>query len=148
MSQVIDNAIKYVEESKVGLLLTVDENKVPFVRSIGAFSTEGANIYFLTAKATEKVKHIKENPIVTFHFQNEGQPIQTFKSVAITGEASEITDSEEFAKAVEAISVRYPLIKERVASGEIENSSIYSVKAKFIKSADYTQSPREVIVNL
>lgn len=148
MSQVVDKAIKYVEQSKIGLLLTVDENKVPFVRSIGAFSTDGANVYFLTAKATEKVKHIKENPVVTIHFQNEGQPIQTFRSVAITGEASEVTDSGEFEKAVEDISVRYPLIKDRVASGDIRDSSIYVIKAKFIKSADYTETPREVIINL
>ena len=37
---------------------------------------------------------------------------------------------------------------EKVANGEFENSSIYVVKTKFIKLADYTQLPREEIVNL
>jgi general stress protein 26 len=148
MSQLIEKSIKYVEQSKVGLLITVDENKVPFVRSIGAFSNDGANIYFLTAKETEKVKHINSNPTVTFYVENEGQPYESFKSVAISGEASEVTENNELSRAIEAISVRYPLIKEKVANGEFENSSIYVVKTKFIKLADYTQLPREEIVNL
>lgn len=148
MSQLIEKSIKYVEQSKVGLLITVDENKVPFVRSIGAFSNDGANIYFLTAKETEKVKHINSNPTVTFYVENEGQPYESFKSVAISGEASEVTENDELSRAIEAISVRYPLIKEKVANGEFENSSIYVVKTKFIKLADYTQLPREEIVNL
>ena len=148
MSEVIEKSIKYVEQSKVRLLITVDENKVPFVRPIGAFSNEGANIYFLTAKETEKVKHINLNPTVTFYFENEGQAYESFKSVAISGEASEVTENDELSRAIEAISVRYPLIKEKVANGEFENSSIYVVKAKFIKLADYTQLPREETVNL
>jgi len=148
MSQLIEKSIKYVEQSKVGLLITVDENKVPFVRSIGAFSNDGANIYFLTAKETEKVKHINSNPTVTFYVENEGQHYESFKSVAISGEASEVTENDELSRAIEAISVRYPLIKEKVANGEFENSSIYVVKTKFIKLADYTQLPREEIVNL
>jgi hypothetical protein len=32
MSKLIEESIKYVEQSKVSLLITVDENKVPFVR--------------------------------------------------------------------------------------------------------------------
>ena len=133
MSEVIEKSIKYVEQSKVGLLITVDENKVPFVRPIGAFSNDGANIYFLTAKETEKVKHINLNPTVTFYFENEGQPYESFKSVAISGDASEVTENDELEKAIEAISVRYPVIKEKVANGEFENSSIYVVKDKVYK---------------
>lgn len=148
MSEVIEKSIQYVTQSKVGLLITVDENKVPFVRPIGAFSNEDANIYFLTAKETEKVKHINSNSTVTFYFENEGQPFESFKSVAVSGEASEVTENDELNKAIEAISVRYPSIKEKVANGEFEKSSIYVVKAKFIKLADYTQSTREQIINV
>lgn len=148
MSKLIEESIKYVEQSKVGLLITVDENKVPFVRPIGAFSNEGANIYFLTAKETEKVKHINSNPTVTFYFEDEGQPFDSFKNVAITGEASEVTEDDELKRAIDAISIRYPIIKEKVANGEFEKSSIYVVKGKSIKLADYTQSPREQLINL
>jgi general stress protein 26 len=148
MSEEIEKAIKYVEQSKVGLLITVDENKVPFVRTIGAFSNEDTNIYFLTAKETEKVNHINLNPKVTFYFENEGQPYESFKSVAISGEASEVTENDELNKAIEAINIRYPLIKEKVANGEFEKSSIYVVKGKFIKLSDYTQLPKEQLINL
>ncbi|EKQ58124.1 MULTISPECIES: pyridoxamine 5'-phosphate oxidase family protein [unclassified Clostridium] len=148
MSEAIEKSIKYIEESKVGLLITVDQNKIPFVRSIGAFSNEGANIYFLTARETEKVKHINSNSTVTFYFQNEGQPFESFKSVAISGEASEVTDKDELNKAIEAISLRYPVIKERVANGEFEKAAIYVVKGKYIKLADYSKEPKEQLINI
>jgi nitroimidazol reductase NimA-like FMN-containing flavoprotein (pyridoxamine 5'-phosphate oxidase superfamily) len=148
MSEILKYSISYVEQSKVGLLITVGENGAPFVRNIGAFSSEGADIYFLTGRATQKVKHISLNPTVTFYFENEGQIYQSFKSVAVTGKASEVTEEKEFNKAVEAISLRHPAIKEKVATGEIKNSAIYKVKAKFVKLADYTRTPREVIENI
>lgn len=148
MSQLIEKSIEYVENSKVGLLITVDDKKVPFVRPIGAFSNEGVNIYFLTAKETEKVNHINLKPIVTFYFENEGQPFDSFKSVAISGQASEVTENDELNRAIDAISIRYPIIKEKVSNGEFEKSSIYVVKGKSIKLADYTQSPREQLINL
>jgi len=148
MSKILNDAKNYIEQSKGSLLITVGVNNVPYVRPIGAFSNEGADIYFTTGKVTEKVKHIKENPTVTFYFQNEGQSIQNFKSVAVIGEAVEILEGDEFDKAVEGISIRYPLIKEKVANGEIKDSAIYKVKAKFIKLADYTRPIREVIENV
>ncbi|WP_238915552.1 pyridoxamine 5'-phosphate oxidase family protein [Clostridium sp. YIM B02555] len=148
MSEAIEKSIKYVEESKLGLLITVDENKVPFIRTIGAFSNEGANIYFLTGKEAGKVKHINSNPIVTFYFEQEGQAYESFKSVSIIGDASKVTEKDELDKAIEAISVRYPVIKDKVANGEFQESAIYVVKAKAIKLADYTQSPREQLINL
>lgn len=148
MSEAIEESIKYVEESKVGLLVTVDENKVPFVRTIGAFSNEGANIYFVTAKEAQKVKHINLNPTVTFYFEKEGQTYDTFKTVSIIGDASEVTEKTELDKAIEAISLRYPIIKEKVANGEFEKSAIYVVKGKAIKLADYTQDPKEQFINL
>lgn len=148
MSEAIKKSIEYVEQSKVGLLITVDENKVPFVRPIGAFFNEGADIYFLTAKETEKVKHINSNPTVTFYFENEGQPFESFKSVAVIGEASEVTEKDELNKAIDGISIRYPVIKEKVINGDFNNSSIYVVKAKSIKLADYTQATKEQLINL
>ncbi|MBC2478141.1 pyridoxamine 5'-phosphate oxidase family protein, partial [Clostridium beijerinckii] len=129
-------------------LITVDENRVPFIRTIGAFSNEGANIYFLTGKEADKVKHINSNPIVTFYFEQEGQPYESFKSVSIIGDASKVTEKDELDKAIEAISVRYPVIKDKVSNGEFQESAIYVVKAKAIKLADYTQSPREQLIKL
>lgn len=144
MSEVLKDSKEYLEQGKVALLITVGEENVPYVRSIGAYANDGFNIYFLTQKATEKVKHIKLNPAVTFYIENEGQPISAFKSLALTGEAHEI-QGEEFDKAVEGISVRYPKIKDSVADGNIKASAIYKIETKFIKWADYTKSPKEAI---
>lgn len=145
---IINETIKYIEQSKLSLLTTIGEDNAPYIRPIGAFSNDGVDIYFTTAKTTEKVKHIKANPNVTFYFQNEGQAYETFKSASVIGEANEISAGEEFDKAVEGISLRYPVIKDLVAKGDINNSIIYKVKAKSIKFADYTKSPREVIENV
>ncbi|MFL0196739.1 pyridoxamine 5'-phosphate oxidase family protein [Clostridium sp. WILCCON 0269] len=144
MSEILNESIAYVEQSKVGLLITVGEDNSPYIRNIGAFSNDGANIYFVTKKESNKVKHIKQNPIVTFYFQNEGQSYDTFKSVAVTGEASEVLAGQEFNSAVEGISNRYPIIKEQISNGEFKDSSIYKVKAKFVKLADYTRDSKEI----
>lgn len=145
MSEVLSSAIAYIDQSKVGLLVTIGEDGVPYVRDIGAFSNESSDIYFFTAKATQKVKHIALNPKVTIYFENEGQQYESFKSVAVSGIASEVTEENEFSKAVEGISKRYPVIKDLVLSGEIKNTSIYKIKASFVKLADYTKAPKEVI---
>lgn len=148
MSEVLKNSYEYIEKSKVALLITIGEGKEPFARPIGAFSSQGADIYFLTQKVTDKVKQIKANPIVTFYFEDQGQSYDTFKSLAVTGEASELLQGIEFDKAVEGISVRYPVIKEVIAKGEFGSSAIFKVKAKFVKLVDYTKSPKEVIENI
>lgn len=147
MSEILKDSKDYLEHGQVALLITVGEGNVPYVRSIGAYANDGFNIYFLTQRATEKVKQIKLNPVVTFYIENEGQPISAFKSLALTGEAHEI-EGEEFDKAVEGISVRYPKIKESVADGSIKASAIYKIKTKFVKWADYTTAPKEVIVHV
>lgn len=144
MSEILKDSREYLEQGQVALLITVGEENVPYVRSIGAYANDGFDIYFLTARAAEKVKQIKLNPVVTFYLENEGQPISNFKSLALIGEAYEI-EEEEFDKAVESISVRYPKIKDSAADGTIKDSAIYKIKTKFIKWADYTKSPREVI---
>ncbi|MCI1996400.1 MAG: pyridoxamine 5'-phosphate oxidase family protein [Clostridium luticellarii] len=145
MSEVLDEAIKYVEQSKTGLLITVGEDGAPYARVMGAFSNQGANLYFETGRKSNKVKHIKKNPIVTFYFQNENQSYNTFKSVSVTGETSEVLQGDDdFKSAVNGISVRYPVLKENVDKGDIGDSVIYRIKAKFVKLADYTRDPKEV----
>ncbi|WP_294183885.1 pyridoxamine 5'-phosphate oxidase family protein [uncultured Clostridium sp.] len=145
MSEVLDNAVKYIEKSKTGLLITIGEDGAPYARVMGAFSNDGVNLYFETGRKSNKVKHIKKNPIVTFYFQDENQSYDTFKCVSVTGEASEVLQSDaDFRDAVEKISVRYPVLKENVDKGEIGDSVIYRVKTKFVKTADYTEDPKEV----
>jgi Uncharacterized stress protein (general stress protein 26) len=148
MSEIIEKAKKYVEQSKIGFLLTVDENNIPFVRPIGAFAQEGLDIYFLTRRETEKVKHIEINPIATVYFRNENQDFEKFRSESISGEIFELTKENEIKEAIEKISVRYPKVKELVDSGEFHKYLIFVVKAKLLKSADYVLEPKETVINL
>lgn len=145
MSEVSNEAVRYIEQSKLGWLITVGKDKRPYIRPMGAFFNEGLDLYFLTSKETEKVKQINENSTVTFYFENPEQPYDSFKSVAVSGEAIEVLEeNDEFKKAVEGISIRYPIIKENVENGNIKASSIYKIKANFVKTADYTKLPKEV----
>lgn len=148
MSEISNQAIKYIEQSKLAWLITVGEDKRPYIRPMGAFFNEGLDLYFFTAKETEKVKHISENATVTFYFETPGQSYDTFKSVAISGEAVEVSEENEFKKAVDGISIRYPAIKEIAESGNIKASSIYKINTNFVKTADYTKSPKEVSENI
>lgn len=145
MSEVVDEAVKYIEQSKTGLLITVGEDGAPYIRIMAAYSNDGANLYFETGAKSNKVRHIKKNPKVTFYFQNEGQVYDTFKCVSVTGDASQVLPSDDdFNKAVDGISIRYPVLKENVEKGQIGDSVIYRIKTKFIKMADYTKDPKEV----
>ncbi|MEY8000907.1 pyridoxamine 5'-phosphate oxidase family protein [Clostridium sp. Mt-5] len=145
MSEVLDEAVKYIEQSRTGLLITIGEDGAPYARIMGAFSNHGVNLYFETGRKSNKVRHIKKNPVVTFYFQNENQTYDTFKSVSVTGEASEVLQSDDdFNSAVDGISVRYPVLKENIAKGNIGDSVIYRIKTKFVKLADYTKDSKEV----
>lgn len=145
MSEVLNKAIKYIEQSKTGLLVTIGEDGAPYVRIMGAFSNDGLNLYFETGRKSNKVRQIKKNPMVTFYFQNENQSYNTFKCVSVTGEASEVLQTDDdFNSAVEGISVRYPVLKKNVSKGNIGDSVVYRIKAKFVKFADYTKDPKEV----
>lgn len=148
MSEIIEKAKKYVEQSKIGFLLTVDENNVPFVRPIGAFAQEELDIYFLTRRETEKVKHIEINPTATVYFRNENQDFEKFRSESISGEIFELTKENEIKEAVEKISIRYPKVKDLVETGEFHKYLIFVVRAKLLKSADYLLEPKETVTNL
>ena len=148
MSEISNGAIEYIEQSKLGWLISVGEDKRPYIRPMGAFFNDGLDLYFLTAKKTEKVKQINANSIVTFYFENPEQTYDTFKSVAVSGEAVEVLEENEFKKAVDGISIRYPAIKDSVENGNIKDSSIYKINTNFIKAADYTKSPKEVSENI
>lgn len=143
MSKIVKNALEYVEQSKLGLLATVGDDKIPFIRPMAAYYNKGSELYFVTRKATNKVEHISKNENVTFYFQNEGQDFTQFKSVALSGSAEEVKDQTEFEEAILGIGKRWPKIFERIASGEFEDSTIYKIKSSLLKYADYSKTPKE-----
>ena len=150
MSNIIDDAKWYIESSQLGILATTGKYNIPQLRVIRAFANDGVDLYFTTNKDTEKVKHINENPNVTLFFQNEGQDFGSFTNLSITGVAKVVEDKEELNKAVEAISVRHPKLKEIVDNNELQSSGtlIYKIDAKSVKFLDREKSKKAEVVNL
>jgi len=150
MSNVINDAIWYIESSQLAILATTGKDNVPKIRVIRGFANDGVNLYFATNKDTEKVKNINENPNVTLFFQNEGQDFGSFTNFTITGIAKVIEEKEELNKAVDAISIRYPNLKKIADDNELQNSGtvIYKVDAKEVKYLDREKSKKAEVVNI
>jgi len=150
MSNVINDAIWYIESSQLGILATTGKDNIPKLRVIRGFANDGVNVYFATNKDTEKVKHINENPNVTLFFQNEGQDFGSFTNLTITGIAKVVENKEELSKAIEDISVRHPNLKKIADNNELKTSGtlIYKVDAKAVKFLDREKSKEAEVVNL
>jgi general stress protein 26 len=68
---------------------------------MGSVVNDDLNIYFSTGNKTAKVAQIEANPFVTFLFQHEDQELATFKNVAYTGKAKQLSCEKEISKAIE-----------------------------------------------
>lgn len=143
MSEIKNEVIEYIEQSKYALLITVGEKNIPYVRPIGPFSNNGLDIYFITSPDSQKVKQATINSAVTLYFQNEGQlnSYKSFKSVSLTGNISRVTDIKEFDGVVEALSRRSSYIKEWINKSD---SAIYKVKTDFFIYSDNEKSPNRI----
>lgn len=147
MSTILEKAKKFVDESKIGLLITVDEDTEAYARPIGAYGNEGYDIYFYTAKETNKVKHIKSNSKVTFYIDYAGKEVTDYKSVSIFGKAEEV-EKENIDNAIEIINKRFPKIKEKASKENIDTWAIYKIKAEKIKYADFSLENAEQVFEL
>ena len=68
--EVLDLAIKVIDEAFVGILTTVDEHHAPVSRLMGAvMDDEGPHrLFSLSAKDTRKIQHLEKNPTVCWLF--------------------------------------------------------------------------------
>lgn len=68
--EVLDLAIKVIDEAFVGIMTTVDEHSAPVSRLMGAVTDdEGPHrLFSLSAKDTRKVQHLEKNPAVCWLF--------------------------------------------------------------------------------
>lgn len=68
--EVLDLAIKVIDEAFVGIMTTVDEHSAPISRLMGAVTDdEGPHrLFSLSAKDTRKVQHLEKNPAVYWLF--------------------------------------------------------------------------------
>lgn len=130
---------EYLNKTRFIVLATVDENRVPVLRSLGSFGVDGLTAYFSTGKNSRKVGQIRENPGVSLLFQHEEQQLQSFINVTITGDAHPVTEEEEINRAVAVLSARNPGFKERVEKGLLSNNIFFRVDPKELKIVDFSK---------
>ncbi len=144
MSALAEEAAGYIEKSSYALLVTVGEGNTPFVREIGPFVNNGLDIYFMTRIASQKVKHIGVNPIITLYFPNTNQSAKEFRSIAVTGKAVRVPEGDEFNGVLEKLERKSPGYKKYISNEGFTIWTIYKMTAKSIQSTDYSKSTRTV----
>jgi len=136
MSVVKQEIEKYLAETKLIVLATVNENDAPALRVLGAFGVEGYTFYYSTKGGAAKVKHTDKNPLVNALFQHENQNPAEFINVSIQGKAVQLSIDTEIEKAIEVIGNRSAKFKERVAQNGLENNVLYRVDPQEVKVLD------------
>jgi nitroimidazol reductase NimA-like FMN-containing flavoprotein (pyridoxamine 5'-phosphate oxidase superfamily) len=127
---------KYLTETKLIVLATVNENNAPSLRVLGAFGVDGYSFYYSTKGSAAKVKHTDKNPQVTALFQHENQDATQFINVSIQGKAVQLSSKTEIDKAIEVIGSRSAKFKERVAKNGLDNNVLYRVDPQEVKVLD------------
>ncbi len=144
MSDTALEAIGYIEKSPYALLVTVGKENKPFVRYIGPFVNNGLDIYFMTRIDSQKVKHIGNNPFVTLYFQNPNQPMEEYKSVALTGKAARVPEGNEFNAVVEKLGQKSPGFKNYISGDGFKNWTICKITATALQCTDLSKSFKTV----
>ncbi len=135
----------YLKDSKTLSLATVNEAGEPDIRTLGGYGVSDFEIYFATAKESNKVKQLKNKNEVAVLFQHENQIIPEFVNVTLYGKAV-LAEGEDFITGKQAILERRPQL-----STVIEGHNIYRLKTERIKVLDFkasTPSDRVHTINL
>ena len=107
---------KVVEGHNLMAVGTVDENGLPKVRSVDyAMGADESVLYFITHKATDKVREIKANNnvfIVIDHDCDSMEDLQQLQYIKATGKAYLAETPEEVQKAFGLIIQKFPYLKD------------------------------------
>lgn len=124
----------YLNNSKTLALATVNEAGEPDIRTLGGYGVSGLEIFFATAKESNKVKQLERNNEVAVLFQHENQTVPDFVNVTLYGRAL-LTEGDELGTGRQVILNRRPQL-----SSVIHNHNIYKIKAERIKVLDFKAS--------
>ncbi len=124
----------YIKNSKTLSLATVNDAGEPDIRTLGGYGVSDFEIYFATAKESNKVKQLKNINEVAVLFQHENQTIPDFVNVTLYGKAV-LTEGEDFITGKQAILERRPQLSVAIAS-----HNIYKLKTERIKVLDFKAS--------
>ncbi|HUI93790.1 MAG TPA: pyridoxamine 5'-phosphate oxidase family protein [Chitinivibrionales bacterium] len=144
MSDLSSDAAAYIEKSMIALLVTVGEENKPFVRFVGPLVNTGLNVYFTTALDSRKVRHIAANPNVTLNFQNPVISQEEFKSVALSGKASQVPEGKEFDEVLKMLAKKSPGFGKYIKDRGFKNWAIYKVEGKTLQVTDLAKSKKTI----
>jgi uncharacterized protein len=144
MSDTKTDAISYIGKSSYALLITVGEENRPGVRYVGPFVNRGLDIYFMTSKDSQKVKHITMNPFVSLHFQNQDKALEGINSVTVSGKASRVPEGNEFNSVLEELGRKSPGFKKWVDKEGFNTWTIYKLTAGTLQHTDFSKSKKTI----
>jgi nitroimidazol reductase NimA-like FMN-containing flavoprotein (pyridoxamine 5'-phosphate oxidase superfamily) len=143
--------LKYIQDSKLGLLTYVRSDATPVSRAMGSFAPDGVNLYFSTGRDTAKVGEIENNRRVSFYFAHDNQSPDIWKSVLLIGDAEQLhSGSSGSETAIVRLAAKSPRFRERVEKGDLESAVIYRINTRELQYLDRSKGycpPQTVAVN-
>jgi general stress protein 26 len=148
MSEYIAEATDYIEKAAYAVLITVDEENKPSLREIGPFVNNGLNVYFTTQVDSQKVKHFNINPFVTLYFPNINLNPKEFKSLAITGKVSHITDETRINCVLDELGQKSLYYKNHISKEWFDLWRIYKLTSETLQFTDSTMPVRTIKIEV
>jgi hypothetical protein len=146
MNEIISDAIKYIEESPCGLLITVGggegEASRPFARYVGPLANVGLDLYFTTRIASGKVAQMEGHPPVICWFQHASQTPEKFKSVGVEGIATRLSTEADFNRALDLLGGKSPAYKHYIEKEGAASWAMYKIAAACVHYTDFSKSQR------
>lgn len=126
---------KFISEHKHVVLATVSPEGQPMAHTLG-YASDGAVLYFMTAKITRKVQNILANPRVGYTIDmDEDADFSTLQGLQMIGKASIVEDAGEAQKAGELLQEKFPEIPEMPPEMEMVIVKIEPVNGGFFDNA-------------
>lgn len=142
--------VKYILDSKFGVLTYVRSDRAPVSRAMGSFALDGADLCFSTGRDTAKVVEIENNRRVSFYFEHDNQTPEKWRSVLLVGDAELLhSGSSAYQAAVDRLAAKSPRFRERVEKGDLESAAIYRINTRELQYLDRNKGagpPQTIIV--
>lgn len=143
MSEILNDAIKYVDKAKESLLFIMKKNSETKKININKLLINETNIYFIVDKHNNICK-MKDYLKAAICFQSNFQSCDVFKNITVIGELSEILLGKEFYSILKIMINRYDIVRRYIKSGLFEQYSIYKLKPESIRLTDYIENLEEI----
>jgi general stress protein 26 len=140
MSNIINQAVKFIEQADAALLITINEENKPDSRLVGPFVNEMLNIYIFTLLNSRKIKQIEKNDNVSLYFQNRFSNTKEYKSISLFGIAGKIETEEEKEEIIKKLEIKSKGYKEWIVKDGWDKWTILKMKTEYIKYVDNSVS--------